>query len=115
MASTEDQQRSARTPEQLPLPQGPNVREQPALDVATEDDVEDGEFEAQEYDSDSAASASIRSSILEHEYEHGRRVRLIASPSNLAVPTNSSEISTITIGMDDIRSPMTTLSKDGIT
>lgn len=55
-------------------PQGPHVETQPALDVATDEDVDDGEFDPQEYDATSSASTSIRSSIMEHEYESGRRV-----------------------------------------
>ncbi|KAI9148026.1 Secondary metabolism regulator LAE1 [Paramyrothecium foliicola] len=57
----------------LPAPTGPNVYTQPVLDVADAEDVDDDEFDPQEFDLQSAASTSIRSSILEHEYEHGRR------------------------------------------
>jgi hypothetical protein len=55
-------------------PSGLNVQIQPALDVATEDDVDVEEFDPVEGDGLSNASTSIRSSILEHEYENGRRV-----------------------------------------
>lgn len=73
-------------------PQGPHVETQPAMDVATADDVDDDEFDPQEYEAASNASTSIRSSIMEHEYESGRRVlcivlsaSLLAADRNLAV------------------------------
>lgn len=70
-------------------PQGPHVETQPALDVATADDVDDDEFDPQEYEAASNASTSIRSSIMEHEYESGRRVLcIVSSAAPLAADRN---------------------------
>lgn len=55
-------------------PQGPHVQEQPALDAANEDDYGDDELSLGEVDTQSSEYMSMWSSILEHEYENGRRV-----------------------------------------
>lgn len=60
----------------LPMPEGDNVHTQEALDVAAEHDTDEGEFDPQDYDGVSNASTSIRSSILDHDYEGGRRVSI---------------------------------------
>lgn len=68
--------KSAASGVPLPIPEGDNVHTQEALDVAAENDADEGEFDAEEYDGASSASTSIRSSILDHEYERGRRVSI---------------------------------------
>lgn len=44
------------------------------IEVATAQDVEGDEFDARDFDSSTAASTSITSSLVEHSYENGRRV-----------------------------------------
>lgn len=57
----------------------PNIEEQdPPLDATDSEDI-DGEDEDDDYDGtdgNSAESVTVRSSIWEHEYEGGRRVRI---------------------------------------
>jgi len=57
-----------------------------AIEVAAAEDVETDEFDPQEYDGSSfAASTSVTSSLFEHAYENGRRVRT-ANPSAVKSP-----------------------------
>lgn len=63
----------------LPRPTGPNVMQLDAiLDVANSEDIGDSDFDIEEMEMEmemrSVFSASLRSSIWDHEYEGGRRV-----------------------------------------
>ncbi|KAK0612219.1 hypothetical protein B0T14DRAFT_572035 [Immersiella caudata] len=50
-----------------------------AIEVGLPEDLEDDEFDPKNYDSSSfAASTSVASSVFEHAYENGRRVRIPA-------------------------------------
>lgn len=47
-----------------------------SIEVAAPGDVDEDEFNELEWDAESSASASITSSVLQHSFEHGRRVRM---------------------------------------
>jgi hypothetical protein len=68
----------ATSPESLPLPTGEGVTIAPQIDVAAEEHRDESAFEPQDYDGASTASTSISSSVLEHEFHNGRRVRYIS-------------------------------------
>lgn len=88
----------------LPLPSGAGVTSAPAVVAAGPGDVEEDEFEPQDLDTVSAATTSITSSIYQHQFENGRRVRSSPCYYKTALNTNMSvgRLSTTTIRMGDI-------------
>lgn len=56
----------------------PNIEEQdPPLEATDSEDVYDDDDDMEDTDEYSAASVTVRSSIWEHEFEGGRRVRMV--------------------------------------
>ncbi len=54
----------------------PPPAQENAIEVQpTEEPVDEDEFETSDYDASSTASTSVTSSIYQHHYENGRRVR----------------------------------------
>lgn len=59
----------------------PNIEEQdPPLEATDSEDVYDDDDDMEDTDEYSAASVTVRSSIWEHEFEGGRRVRMVVLP-----------------------------------
>lgn len=75
---TEAKVAEPRKPSMMVTEDPPNIQEQdPPLDAANSEDTDgddDNDFDGA--DGYSAESATVRSSIWEHEYEGGRRVRM---------------------------------------